>query len=113
MAAETSPTLDPQDVAEQLSTRAEHLRAQLAQVTREDDTSHPADVLDLATKRQAAEQSADRATAITARLVEVEAALQRISEGTWGACLVCGEQIDPARLEVLPLTTHCREHAST
>lgn len=111
MSTDTSPTLDPREVAAQLSTRAEHLRAQLAEVTREDDPSVPADVLDLATKRQAAMQSADRAVAIQARLAEVEAALERIDDGTWGSCLECGEPIDPARLEVLPLTTHCRAHA--
>jgi DnaK suppressor protein len=42
---------------------------------------------------------------------EVEAALGRLDGGTYGACVVCGEPIPPARLEARPSTRTCVRHA--
>ena len=39
---------------------------------------------------------------ITDRLTEVEHALHKFDEGTYGLCDNCGQPIDPARLEALP-----------
>jgi len=38
---------------------------------------------------------------------QIQAALKRISEGTYGICADCGEDIDPKRLEALPTATRC------
>ena len=38
---------------------------------------------------------------------EIRKALKRISEGTYGICAQCGEEIDPKRLEALPTATRC------
>lgn len=43
---------------------------------------------------------------------EMEAALQRIQEGTYGKCEVCGKEIDPKRLRARPQARFCREHRS-
>jgi DnaK suppressor protein len=40
-------------------------------------------------------------------LAEIDAALQRIEEGTYGICTNCGEQISEERLEALPWATLC------
>ena len=40
-------------------------------------------------------------------LLRIEAALQRIEEGTYGECLVCGEQIAAKRLGFDPSITTC------
>jgi Prokaryotic dksA/traR C4-type zinc finger len=34
-------------------------------------------------------------------------ALRRIAEGTYGICAQCGADIDPKRLEALPIATRC------
>jgi RNA polymerase-binding transcription factor DksA len=44
---------------------------------------------------------------IAESLQEVEAALARIEEGTYGVCTGCGQPIPPARLEVRPRTATC------
>ncbi|QOD12058.1 TraR/DksA C4-type zinc finger protein [Psychrobacter sp. 28M-43] len=44
-------------------------------------------------------------------LIYVENALNRIENGTYGECEVCGEQIEEQRLEALPYATLCMEHA--
>ena len=41
------------------------------------------------------------------QLTEVEHALHKFEEGTYGLCDVCGQSIDPARLEALPQASLC------
>jgi DnaK suppressor protein len=40
-------------------------------------------------------------------LQQVEDALRRIQEGTFGKCVVCGKPIEPPRLEAIPWTPYC------
>jgi DnaK suppressor protein len=40
-------------------------------------------------------------------IYQIREALKRISEGTYGICAHCGEDIDPKRLEALPTATRC------
>lgn len=66
--------------------------------------------------------SADAATAdevnavltdgATRALKEIDAAIARIEDGTYGACQQCGGAIPGERLEVLPMTALCVRCAS-
>jgi DnaK suppressor protein len=40
-------------------------------------------------------------------LIAVQAALQRLDDGTYGRCVRCGEPIASERLEALPWAAHC------
>ena len=40
-------------------------------------------------------------------LAQVDAALQRLEAGRYGTCRTCGDEIDEARLEVLPFVLDC------
>jgi len=42
-------------------------------------------------------------------LHEIDAALARIEDGTYGTCRVCGDEIPPERLEAVPYATLCVE----
>jgi RNA polymerase-binding transcription factor DksA len=44
---------------------------------------------------------------ISEQLAEVEHALRKFEEGTYGSCDICGQPIDPARLEALPQASLC------
>ena len=46
------------------------------------------------------------------RLAAVDQALQRMDEGTYGHCEVCGVEIPEARMEARPMSVRCVEHAS-
>ncbi|MFF1879970.1 TraR/DksA family transcriptional regulator [Pseudarthrobacter sp. NPDC058196] len=48
----------------------------------------------------------------SAGLDQVEAALARLANGTYGTCVVCGEPIADGRLEARPWTPFCILHAS-
>ena len=41
------------------------------------------------------------------QLAEVEHALHKFEQGTYGLCDICGQPIDPARLEALPQANLC------
>lgn len=47
---------------------------------------------------------------VEAELGEVERALARLDDGTYGSCEACGCAIDDARLEVQPAARFCIEH---
>ncbi len=44
---------------------------------------------------------------VQALLTEVEDALKRIEDGTYGFCVVCGKYIPEKRLEALPWASRC------
>ncbi len=43
------------------------------------------------------------------RLTQLEEALRKLEEGTYGVCDECGREIDEERLRVMPLATLCVE----
>jgi len=45
------------------------------------------------------------------RLMMVESALSKIENGTYGVCVVGGEEIEEARLKAEPAATTCMNHA--
>ncbi len=44
---------------------------------------------------------------LDAKLADVERALEKLDEGTYGSCDVCGEPIPPERLDAMPWATRC------
>ena len=47
---------------------------------------------------------------VEAELADVEHALRRLDDGTYGTCEVCGRVIPDERLEAMPATRLCLEH---
>lgn len=45
------------------------------------------------------------------RFAEVDAALARVAAGAYGVCEICGEAIDPDRLDARPTARTCMAHA--
>jgi DnaK suppressor protein len=44
-------------------------------------------------------------------LEKIESALQRIQDGTYGTCVICGRKIDDERLRAVPYATLCLDDA--
>jgi RNA polymerase-binding protein DksA len=65
---------------------------------------HPADTSDMTFQR---ELDLTVRRIAEARLSQVEEALERQREGTYGICESCGESIDPERLRARPEATLC------
>jgi YteA family regulatory protein len=70
--------------------------------------NHPADIGSEMFEREKdlALDSLDRE-----HLKEIDQALARMDEGTYGKCTVCGQEISPERLDALPRAMTCKEHA--
>lgn len=47
---------------------------------------------------------------VEAELADIERALSRLDDGTYGICEVCGSGIADERLEVLPAARYCVDH---
>ena len=66
--------------------------------------NHPGDVATITLDREieyTLEENEERLIA------EIDAALQRIEDGTFGICSNCGKPIGEERLEAVPYTTQC------
>lgn len=69
-----------------------------------DADQHPGDV---GTETFDREQAVSLAGMVEGRLRDVEAALRRVDDGTYGRCVACGRRISPDRLDALPATPYC------
>lgn len=58
------------------------------------------------------EMNLARRSALLDRISEIEQAIERRAQGSYGACEVCGEAIDSERLRILPHTNRCVRCAS-
>ena len=67
------------------------------------------DVVDAALDAAQDEISSKLAEVESRELVQIEAAIERIREGTYGMCQVCGSKIPLARLNALPYALTCIE----
>jgi RNA polymerase-binding protein DksA len=70
---------------------------------------HPADA---ATDTEMRELDLSTEVMFEARLRQVDDALRRLDEGTYGTCAVCGKPIPVERLELVPETPYCVEDAA-
>ncbi|OFX15746.1 MAG: hypothetical protein A2V59_06750 [Armatimonadetes bacterium RBG_19FT_COMBO_69_19] len=65
------------------------------------------DLADVASSTFEREKGLALESSVQQMLAQVEEALGRIEEGTYGNCQRCGDPIDVARLRVLPFATLC------
>ena len=81
---------------------------------------HPRDEGDHAQASERADLGFMTRERLAERINRLTIALERLVEGTYGKCEMCGEQIETARLEALPDAARCltcqerseREHAA-
>jgi DnaK suppressor protein len=91
------------------SCREEALRAlvRLGSEAREMDVESPMDIADQCVGHLVRESLYLQGSQCRNLLRNIEGALARIREGTYGQCGVCGEHIQPRRLAALPWTNCC------
>jgi DnaK suppressor protein len=67
------------------------------------------DPIDDATSAQGTSESLEEGSLVSETLIQVQDALKRIEDGTYGKCNTCGKQIPVARLEAVPWAAYCVE----
>lgn len=71
--------------------------------------NHPAD-MGTALFEQGKDHALDRHA--EKELEQINEALHAIEEGTYGLCVVCGDDIGFDRLQAVPMAAHCKKHAA-
>jgi DnaK suppressor protein len=103
------------DAGRLLAEREERLVAELAELTRPPD-----EVGAISFGKRVGEgtsMAVDRLAAVSAQehllamLDEVRRAQQRLADGSYGTCEVCGQAIPAGRLEARPWATRCVAHS--
>jgi RNA polymerase-binding transcription factor DksA len=70
-------------------------------------------MIDLADKAENYEERTAMLNTLEARLVDVNLALQKISDGNYGKCEVSGEMIEEDRLMANPAARTCKAHMNS
>jgi RNA polymerase-binding transcription factor DksA len=107
------PDIDKEKVAARLRERADEIAKHLEQTKASDDgeladyDQHPADQ---GTETLEREMDETRRAVLENEAKDVATAQQRLEEGTYGTCIVDGEEIPAARLEAIPEAIRCIRH---
>lgn len=100
---------------DEIKASLEPIRARLREPQRDSGSEiavadqHPADA---ATDTEMRELDLSTEIMFATRLREVEDALARLDDGTYGTCVACGTPIPPERLELVPETPYCVKDAA-
>ena len=113
-----TPELQAQ-LSKELETQREHVIAELVSYGADPNSERVERIAGIDQNfADSAQATAERGEALARiagmreRLAEVDAALARMDEGTYGRCEVCGGEIPEARLEARPMSTRDVQHAS-
>jgi RNA polymerase-binding protein DksA len=103
------------DVKALLTQRREELverRERIARHTRHRDEPLPPDFAEQAVELENGETLVALDREVNSEIRQIEQALRRIDNGSYGDCTDCGERISAPRLQALPFTGLCIECAS-
>lgn len=94
-----------------LRARLAELNDRLLEVEHTLDERPNPDAEERATERESDEMLESLGTAGLAEIRMIEAALQRIEDGSYGICVACGDEISAERLDAVPHAPRCRNCA--
>lgn len=94
-----------------LRRRLDELTNRLSGVEAELDQPQDADFEERASERESDEVLEGLGHAGLAEMRMIQAALERVADGTFGTCVACGEPISEERLEAVPHAARCRNCA--
>lgn len=95
-----------------LEARKADLIARIAEIDAEFDAHYAKDWEEMAVEREGDEVLEDLGQSARQELRMIDAALERIGEGSYGDCVTCGATIAEDRLDLLPATPFCRNCAA-
>ena len=96
-----------EDIAKVLKTRLSELTSRLAEIDRELRQPLSADSEERATDLENQDALEGIKNSEIQEIHQIQGALKRIAEGTYGVCVQCGADIDPKLLKALPIAARC------
>lgn len=73
------------------------------------DSNDAMDSLDMAGSSYSNDTNMARVEVLNLRIREIDEALERINDESYGICGVCGEDIPEGRLQVRPIARYCAQ----
>ena len=105
-------TADHTALRVQLEERLAAMLSRLASIKRDVTQAHSGDSAEQAQEREN-DEVVDAIGNETAQSIrELQAAIERIDDGSYGICESCGEEIAPGRLSAIPEATRCVDCAA-
>ncbi len=98
---------DPQDARTRLETALAELRQRLDHLDQGLSEPHDPDSAERAIEIEDDASLEAQAALVTREIGSIERALDRIAQGTYGDCVICGAEINPRRLEARPEASLC------
>lgn len=98
---------DKHATRDELSQQRDELQRRITDLQKQGREETQDDTTDNAHQWENAELRGDGLDEAVNELRGVESALQRLEQGTYGACVRCGKPIGDERLDVLPDTVLC------
>lgn len=99
--------MTPETARETLLARRSEILARIAGIDDRLDEPEDKDREDAATQTEDDQMLMTLGDMERAEVARIDAALDRIRQGSWGTCVKCGDDIEPKRLELLPETPFC------
>jgi RNA polymerase-binding protein DksA len=91
----------------ELESRLAEFNQRLASLKRDAAQEHSSDSAEQAQERENDEVVDAIGVETRQAIAQLQAALERIDDGSYGFCAGCGGEISAARLEARPEATHC------
>ena len=95
----------------QMRARLGELTARISEIEKTLDEEANPDTAERVSERESDEVLEGLGEAGEQELRMIEAALQRMEDGSYGICVECGARISEERLDLLPYTPFCRDCA--
>lgn len=99
--------MTPETARETLLARRSEILARIAGIDDRLDEPEDKDREDAATQTEDDQMLMTLGDMERAEVARIDAALDRIRQGSWGTCVKCGDEIEPKRLDLLPETPFC------
>ena len=102
--------MNTEEIRQRLIARRDELRAREVRVNtglRQQPDLSTSDYGDVSTESERNGILTALSRTTDAELQRIDDALHRLVEGRYSTCAVCGEQIEPQRLEAVPYTDRC------
>jgi len=99
--------MTPETARETLLARRAEILGRLAGINDRLDEPEDKDREEAATQTEDDQMLMSLGDLERAEVARIDAALDRVRQGSWGTCVKCGDEIEPKRLELLPETPFC------
>lgn len=104
--------MDLIDIRATLEVRLDELLTRAGHIGDELSVPHSADSEEAAVEAESDDALIGQGTLVEREIAQVRAALDRLDEGSYGACVTCGEDVTPQRLAAMPEAAQCITCAS-